>query len=77
MSDVTQRYRDFFKESLEGQAFIEKLEFIIDQEHERSENSTDPNASFAHTQRAKGVRDVIAAINALTSGVKKGNNSGM
>lgn len=71
--DFTQRYKDFFRESPAGQHFIEKLEELINAQHQKAED--DPTLARDYTQRAKGVRETIAIINSLTAGVKKGTNT--
>lgn len=71
MSQFTKAYRDFFLESQAGQEFVKSLESLIDANHDKADDATDPMITFAHSQRAKGVKEAIAKINSLTAGVKK------
>lgn len=75
MSENTTRYREFFKESPEGLAYIATLHDLITTQHEKAEDTDDPQASHAYTQRAKGIREALSLISTLTTEAKKPNNS--
>lgn len=64
-------WREFFIDSVEGQRFMERLQQMIDSQHEDAEKS--PELARDHTQRAKGIREVIGMVKSSTakSGVKK------
>lgn len=62
---MSQAYRDFFKDSPAGQEFVTKLHVLIDTQHKKGEDS--PEMSRDYTQRAKGIREVIALINVATA----------
>lgn len=57
------QYKAFFVDSPEGRSFVESLHALIDAEHQKAEN--EPVLSAAHTQTAKGIRQVISKINTL------------
>lgn len=59
------RYRDFFLESTEGQAYMQSLNDLIDRFHQKGENK--PEMSRDYMQRAKGVREAIALIQVMTA----------
>lgn len=71
----SERYRQFFRESPEGIDFVVSLSDMINSEHEKAEAADDPNASHAHTQRAKGIREVLTKISSLTTEAKKSKNT--
>lgn len=65
--------RDFFVDSQHGAKFVESLHAMIDREHERAEN--EPDSSRDHTQRAKGIRDVINEIKRISVAEKEETES--
>lgn len=77
MSDKSssKRYREYFIESNDGQAFMLSLDSLIQSQHAKAEDTTSKDESFAYTQRAKGIREVIVTINSLTTEAKKSTNN--
>jgi hypothetical protein len=63
------RYRDFFIESVEGQAYLRALEDLIQAEHTKAEDN--PPMSRDHTQRAKGLREAINQAAVMSTESKK------
>lgn len=66
---LNEAYKTFF-DSESGKYFIEQIEGLIDFNHKSAELK--PENSRDHTQRAKGNREVLDAINIVLTGVKKG-----
>ena len=63
-------YQNFFLKTDEGKAFLAELDRLIDSSHEKAENNAE--AARDYTQQAKGVRQVIEHIQAVTTELKKG-----
>lgn len=66
------RYQEFFVEDAKGRAFVKQLYELIDSEHAHAED--EPELALEHTQRAKGIREVVNLIQSLSAGTKKGRS---
>lgn len=58
-------YQSFFLKTETGKYFIDKLDEMINSEHEKAENS--PELARDHVQRAKGIRETKAHILSVVS----------
>jgi hypothetical protein len=65
----SKRYREFFVESIEGEAFMTKLNDLISSLHEKAER--EPELSRDYVQQARGVREVVKQVNILS--IKQGD----
>lgn len=70
MSQYRKEHRQYF-ESDAGQELIKSLHDQIANNHRKAEASLNRDESFACTQRASGVRDVLDVITTMTTGGKK------
>ena len=65
-------YTQFFIKSEEGQYFLGQMNALIANNHEKAEDN--PESARDFTQRAKGVREVLAHIRVTTTKPKKGGS---
>lgn len=71
MSQFATQYKEFFTETEAGKEYIKALEFKIEAAHTDAERTIDQESSFAYTQRAKGIREVLELTKSLQMEVKK------
>lgn len=71
--NISDAYTQFFMKSEEGRHFVDQLEKLITENHEKSENT--PDSARDYSQRAKGVREVLSHIRVSTTKPKKGAKS--
>lgn len=70
VEQLKKEYKAFFEESDAGRYFTDQLSSLIDFNHQSAELK--PENARDHTQRAKGNREVLAHIQIVINGVKKG-----
>lgn len=70
--EMAKAYQQFFTKTEPGKQFIDMMNRLIADAHERAEN--DPELARDHVQRAKGVREVVNLLNSLMAIPKKGRS---
>lgn len=70
MSQYRKEHRQYF-ESDAGKELVKALKATITQNHQKAESSLNRDESYAYTQRASGIRDVLDVIHSMTAGGKK------